>query len=552
MGVDQVSEHDHSTDTDGGDEINPSVVDTETLSNGKYASAYSGTDGGAQIQNAVDDAASDPGPNVVIVDGAGPDDVSASTGSIDDPALSENAWELSSAVTLPDNTDLVVAGAYLFLSDGADDNIARNDDLSAGNVRLAVVGGGNAILDGNASNQTTLSSDRRRNQGLRFHNVTGLQLTNVTIRNTASWGIKVENYDGLNTEGLHFEQDGSKPNQDGLHLVGPSAGETTIGTVSGGAKDDLVAVCGYDDADTSQTDGSGGDIEHVSVEGVLSKGNTTGGGVRVYTAGGSKVSHITVGEVVGTSPSNQPLVRVGSTTMGAQPSPSDLRNITFESVTAEGVGDEGSVATLESPCEAVRYGEVNCRDGFKQVFLSKDAYTYNDIVLGGGVAKLGSGKRVLDFRGTFDGLTVEGWVFSGGADRNIYQDSNSSISDLTIRDCEMDPAGVAGEFAVLQGQVNEIAVSDIHITDCYNVFDFSDASGVIRDVELPNGAGNAVYKNIPSGIRFGGNVPPTDVRAFGNVQASRAYHDGSGSNTAGPAFNDGSGWVSTVDGSTIS
>ncbi|MEF8825817.1 MAG: hypothetical protein V5A34_05635 [Halapricum sp.] len=45
---------------------------------------------------------------------------------------------------------------------------------------------------------------------------------------------------------------------------------------------------------------------------------------------------------------------------------------------------------------------------------------------------------------------------------------------------------------------------------------------------------------------------PQDVRAISNPTAGdESYHDGSGTNTEGPAFYNGSDWISTVDGSTI-
>lgn len=46
---------------------------------------------------------------------------------------------------------------------------------------------------------------------------------------------------------------------------------------------------------------------------------------------------------------------------------------------------------------------------------------------------------------------------------------------------------------------------------------------------------------------------PQDVRNISSPsQGWEAYHDGSGSNTEGPAFYNGSNWISQVDGSTIS
>jgi len=51
---------------------------------------------------------------------------------------------------------------------------------------------------------------------------------------------------------------------------------------------------------------------------------------------------------------------------------------------------------------------------------------------------------------------------------------------------------------------------------------------------------------------FPANYTPQDVRNVSSPsRGDTAYHDGSGSNTEGPAHYDGTDWISTVDGSTI-
>lgn len=76
-----------------------------------------------------------------------------------------------------------------------------------------------------------------------------------------------------------------------------------------------------------------------------------------------------------------------------------------------------------------------------------------------------------------------------------------------------------------------------------NVFQVKE-NGTVRTMGGTNFevGGNAMYQ------------PPKDVRndVTNPFQGYEAYHDGSGSNTEGPAFYNGSAWVSQVDGSTIS
>lgn len=62
----------------------------------------------------------------------------------------------------------------------------------------------------------------------------------------------------------------------------------------------------------------------------------------------------------------------------------------------------------------------------------------------------------------------------------------------------------------------------------------------------------AIFTSV-SGVRDNRPRKPVDVRNLKAVEGNESYHDGSGSNTAGPAFYDSSagGWVSLVDGTTI-
>lgn len=69
---------------------------------------------------------------------------------------------------------------------------------------------------------------------------------------------------------------------------------------------------------------------------------------------------------------------------------------------------------------------------------------------------------------------------------------------------------------------------------------------------LGDGSSWIVSDDVAFSLKTSGQTP-TDVTALSSPsQGDTAYHDGSGGNTEGPAFYDGSQWVSTVDGTTIS
>lgn len=70
-------------------------------------------------------------------------------------------------------------------------------------------------------------------------------------------------------------------------------------------------------------------------------------------------------------------------------------------------------------------------------------------------------------------------------------------------------------------------------------------------VDIRNGSLNVL--NGPVQPKGNGVVmDPVDIRTVTGVRGRKGYHDGSGTNTEGPAHHDGDNWISTVDGSTIS
>lgn len=261
-------------DPDTGEKVPISfeTIQTATLNNIKDASQFPGADGGTQIQNAIDEANNEAGPNIVVVDGAGPDDVSGSTGSVSDSTRAQNAWKLSAHLSVPSFTTLIVRNAYIFLADSADDNLVRNDDFTNGNEHIAIVGDGNAVFDGNFANQTNFdksTADARKGIGLRFFIVDNLTLRGFKVRRTEAWGIKAEDVTDFDAENLRFQQgtDTNYTNRDGVHVVGP-ADSVTIDDIQGQTFDDSVTVGANEPSGFAYNDGSGGDVTNVSVSNV--------------------------------------------------------------------------------------------------------------------------------------------------------------------------------------------------------------------------------------------------------------------------------------------
>ncbi len=139
------------------------ATDTETTPEIRNAADFSGSDGGAQIQAAVNDLPSAGG--VVWVPPVGPD-----TGG---------QWTVSSHILLDSDTRLVSNGALLYLADASDDNIIMTNeaegDATTGDVVLEGL-----EMDGNRANngQWTRPDGKTVNPAC----VYVLESTRITVR----------------------------------------------------------------------------------------------------------------------------------------------------------------------------------------------------------------------------------------------------------------------------------------------------------------------------------------------------------------------------------
>lgn len=151
---------------------------------------------------------------------------------------------------------------------------------------------------------------------------------------------------------------------------------------------------------------------------------------------------------------------------------------------------------------------------------------------------------------------------------NLTAIETTDAFDWTLAPMFVNPSfnGVdtRGEFAdqydnltVLTSKWGEVSVTDLAGTTELSVntrspggeITFKNNQGAIQSadgsVKIDFGTGD---------VQLSGSVSstPQDVRTIqGPGRGDTAYHDGSGSNTEGPAFYDGDAWVSQVDGSTI-
>lgn len=511
MRSDSVSSQPESLDTDE-QTINTSVTwpdgstTTSSPSGGGaavYASSYSGTTGGAKIQAAIDDENTRSGSNIVIVDGEGPDDVSGSTGAIGDSTLSQNAWKLTQHLSVPSNTYIFFRACYVFLADATDDNLIRNSDFTNGNTRIKIIGGGDAIIDGNGQNQTTYdrsTSNSLVNLGFRFFKTDDITIRGLTIRETNAWAVKCEAGDNVHVHEIRFDQSGNTPNQDGVDIVGP-AKNISVSDINGRTGDDMVASRCHGVSPLNE--GAGGDVQNITIENVAATVLESGDGVRVHRGdlAGLVMSGATINNV-----SADGVGLVAGVNIGFEPgNRKELRDINVSNVHATGARG----VYITGSCREVNLRNISCHNAGNAIHVSEGfgpatisgvaAYNCSSAVYFG---DNGTNITMSDIVSSSDGATDSAIKVNAGI---TLRDSSITNLSLLQRDANGNPNGSG--IRVL-GSTTDITISDVTARKVTTVFDIEGtATGTVNTVEVNSADVTTVYGGIDK-LRFGSDVPP--------------------------------------------
>lgn len=219
------------------------------------AERFTGTDGGAQIQAALDAADNAAGRSVVYVGPLGSD-----TG---------NLWLASSTITIGTETTLVLDGCTLKLADAVDNNLLSNKAHDAtGNPNISVVCRGDVLIDGNAAGQSRTSGDANAPKWtcLEFYNCDGFSWAvpgRCVVRDTAGWGMKLEETNNFYVGTIEWDQQNNVDNQDGIHVVGEAI-NGVIDDQYGSTTDDMVAVESGGLSDAIE-DSRGGHVRNIQI-----------------------------------------------------------------------------------------------------------------------------------------------------------------------------------------------------------------------------------------------------------------------------------------------
>ena len=170
----------------------------------------------------------------------------------------KNQWDISEAIILTSDIEIILDNCYLRQEDGSMDNVFRNYPQDCPNCtiegeqeNIRIIGYGNAVIDGGNPNGleefTSLKNGLphiSRNNPILLHNIRGLIIENITIKNPRWWGINLLYVEKARLSNITIDAQNNMRNQDGIDLrIG--CHDIILENIFGQAGDDLIALSGF-------------------------------------------------------------------------------------------------------------------------------------------------------------------------------------------------------------------------------------------------------------------------------------------------------------------
>jgi len=362
--------------------------------------------------------------------------------------------------------------------------------------------------------------------GFRFYQVDGLVIDGPSIKNQSAWGIKIEDAVEPRVRNTDFDADGSQPNQDGVHVLGP-CDNPVVRDIYGVTEDDSVMFGALSSDDVQ--DGGGGDITKIDVQDVHTSVKSNTNALKLLVGDGFQIEGVSANEISLTdSPNAQEVVQLGPGGFpDTAPSNVDLKDVTLSNVYSD--TDDVNLVNIKSACQNVSLVDSTWSSTSNAVPMSVENSCADLSVKNCSFGVINKVVDVPDNRTpTVDGVTIEG----------VNVGDENSVSEGVIGSFE---SGVT---------INNAYISDVAVRNAnFVISNGGDMSGTIANIDTTN---VGTFFNVdPTGtLKANGGLPPIDVTLLANVRGSVAYNDGS-TGTEGPAYNDGAGWTSLVDGTAI-
>lgn len=494
----------------------------------RYASDFSGADGGEQIQTALDDLGSTPG--TVEVGSDAPQTASDITdasntyvgqsGNNGILSSSRPVWLVTSSIEIPDNTLLVVKGTIV-AQDGLDDNLIRNKGLdpndqpgSTSNENIHIDGRGIGRLHHNAANSGLPQAQQVQRKMVMFYQCDMHSVRNIRLGPGDSKAVQSEDSDWIYGENIRYMQDCSRDKQDAWTVCGP-ANYVSFNHERGESGDDVHFLNGRKNEATVAFNDTVGDIKHVHindtrvlpVQNPITAANQGAVSVALFgSSNGTVVGDVTASNWEYLSTSNNAFNVIGGT------STSTIRDITIsDGLTVRPIKVEGRGTTNTFDVYNWTIDSVHLRGSgitlFKQQLSSS---TVENLTVTGssGATSNANGQGMVDLTaGTTKGLQLTDTNVDtrsetvSGDYPLIRVGSSQTVNGITVSDCHYrgnssgskNANGVTVQSgATINGAVRFSNLSFEYVTTPY---DINQNLGVLIDGHAPteNVGGTPTY-----------------------------------------------------------
>ena len=392
--------------------------------------------------------------------------------------INGNTWLLDRAIQLPNDFTLILNNCYIKLKNGVNDNIIRTEnvaDLSTGQ-NINIIGIGNAAIDGNGINQTTISSSYKR-IGLLLFNVNGFKVDGIRVKNTHGWGMSFESGCCYGTiKNIIIDQDGAVINQDGIDIR-DGCHHIDIDNITGFSDDDFIALTALgNNVMQVVNDGSKGmDIHHINLSNIKGESGYCNL-IDLICHDGRKLHDITMDNIVDTSEALKAtgefnaVINIGNYDFSSyaliRPSQDgEMYNIKINNVTGRGM----YIIHFSWFASNIHISNVTARDDFRYVFRKScklvTDFILRDVFIDGVYAN----NNEIDTLG--DSYGVANWV---GIFANFLHGATNNLSVKNVKIGKMKNIIVIDTTSVMQSACR------------FSNFDISETSHQVYSVKNDN------------------------------------------------------------------
>lgn len=288
-----------------------------------------------------------------------------------------------SSLICESQTTINFFNSQYWVSAHANDTIIRNKNLAGSDSNIAIIGTGNALIDGRTQNQDGENAVLWKNNALLFVNVTGLTLNGFTLQDYNGWGISPQNCTRVLVSNIVSAVNNVTFNQ---ALVNTADGGTDHRylNLSGETADDFLALvsrpgAGFSYAAYVSPGGNTNTALPLSQVVVHNIAGICGNHrmLRLLCGDGGQIFHVNASKIENYGHQNAHVVELlGQIYPTVPPSPSDFLDITCSDVKG---GGGVSMCHIQSNCSNVRFNNVTASQSWTTIAGVETGCIVNDL-----------------------------------------------------------------------------------------------------------------------------------------------------------------------------